>query len=148
MPNVPALEAAAERLPEREYSRSRLNQLVQRQLLPVYYARGYLKAAIRRAAAQSREAAGGRNTENEDGPRNQTVVDVTFAVTPGQQYKLKSLQWSGNHEFPAETLQKMVRAEPGQPANTIRLGRQPEGHPEALRLPRIRDHRDQARRGV
>ena len=42
-------------------------------------------------------------------------------MTPGQQYKLKSLEWSGNHEFPADTLQKMVRAEPGQPANTIRL---------------------------
>ena len=60
--------------------------------------------------------------ETEDGPRNQTVVDVTFAVTPGQQYKLKSLEWSGNHVFPTDTLQKMVRAELGQPANTIRLG--------------------------
>ena len=47
---------------------------------------------------------------------------MVFAVTPGQQYKLKSLEWSGNHEFPTETLQKMVRAEPGQPANTVRLG--------------------------
>jgi outer membrane protein assembly factor BamA len=60
--------------------------------------------------------------ENEDGPRNQTVVDVSYAVNPGLQYKLKSLEWSGNHEFPTETLQKMVRAEIGQPANTIRLG--------------------------
>ncbi len=32
------------------------------------------------------------------------------------------MEWSGNHEFPTETLQKMVRAEPGQPANTIRIG--------------------------
>ncbi len=59
--------------------------------------------------------------ETEDGPRNQTVVDVTLAVTPGQQYKLKSLEWSGNHEFTTEALQKMVRAELGQPANTVRL---------------------------
>ena len=41
------------------------------------------------------------------------MVDVIFAVTPGMQYKLKSLEWSGNREFPTETLQKMVRAEPG-----------------------------------
>ena len=50
------------------------------------------------------------------------MVDVTFAVTPGIQYKLKSVEWSGNHELSTETLQKMVRAEVGQPANTVRIG--------------------------
>jgi outer membrane protein insertion porin family len=92
---------------------------VQRQLLPVYYARGYLKAQFGEPVPKVVKQP---SAENEDGPRNQTVVDVTFAVTPGQQYKLKSLEWSGNKEFPTETLQKMVRAEPGQPANTVRLG--------------------------
>ena len=115
---VPALKAAGERLPDHEYSRSRLNLLVQHQLLPVYYARGYLKSEFGEPQPKvvKQPAA-----DNEDGPRNQTVVDVTFVVTPGQQYKLKSLVWSGNREFPTETLQKMVRAEPGQPANTVRL---------------------------
>ena len=42
--DIPALEAASEKMGDREYSRTRLNQLVQRQLLPVYYARGFLKA--------------------------------------------------------------------------------------------------------
>ena len=60
--------------------------------------------------------------DNEDGPRNQTVVDVTFAVTPGIPYKLKSLEWSGNRELSTETLQKMVRAEVGQTADTVRIG--------------------------
>ncbi|PYX51943.1 MAG: hypothetical protein DMG79_02000 [Acidobacteria bacterium] len=115
---VPALEAAAERLPDREYSRSRLNLLVQRQLLPVCYARGYLKAEF--GEPQPNVIKQPAN-ETEDGPRNETVVDVTFAVTLGQQYKLKALAWSGNHEFPSDVLQKMVRAEPGQPANTVRL---------------------------
>jgi outer membrane protein insertion porin family len=117
--DVPALEAAGRRLPEHEYSRSRLDQLVQWQLLPVYYERGYLKAQFGEPQPKvvKQPAA-----ETEDGPRNHTIVDVTFAVTPGQQYKLKSLQWSGNHEFPTETLQKMVREELGQPANTVRLG--------------------------
>ena len=116
---MPALEAAGRRLADREYSRSRLNLLVQHQLLPVYYERGYLKAEF---GEPEPKVVKQPSAENEDGPRNQTVVDVTFAVTPGQQYKLKSLEWSGNHEFPTETLQKMVRAELGQPANTIRLG--------------------------
>jgi outer membrane protein insertion porin family len=115
---LPALEEAAEQLPDHEYSRSRLNQFAQHQLLPVYFARGYLKAAFGEPQPKvvKQPAA-----ENEDGPRNQTVVDIIFAVTPGQQYKLKSLEWAGNHEFPADTLQKMVRVEPGQPANTVRL---------------------------
>ena len=116
---VPALAAAAGRLPDHEYSRTGLNQLVQRQLLPVYYGRGYLKAEFGEPQPKvvKQPAA-----ENEDGPRNQTVVDVTFAVSPGRQYKVKTLAWSGNREFPTETLQKMVRAEPGEPANMVRLG--------------------------
>ena len=117
--DVPALEAAGRRLGDHEYSRSRLAQLVQHQLLPVYYERGYLKAQF---GTPETKVVKQPVAENEDGPRNQTVVDVVFAVTPGMQYKLKSLEWSGNHAFPTETLQKMVRAELDQPANTIRLG--------------------------
>ncbi len=117
--DVPALKAAAERLEGREYSRATLGSLVQKQLLPVYYTRGFLKATfgvpkpkvVQQPAAQSR-----------DEVRNLTTVDVVFQVTPGQQYKLKTLEWNGNHEFPTDQLQRMVRAQPGQPANTIRLG--------------------------
>jgi outer membrane protein insertion porin family len=116
--NLPALEAAGRRLPDREYSRTRLNLLVQHQLLAVYYERGYLKAQF---GEPQPKVVKEPTAETEDGPRNQTVVDVTFAVTPGQQYKLKGLEWSGNHVFPIETLQKMVRADLGQPANTVRL---------------------------
>jgi outer membrane protein insertion porin family len=112
-----ALQAAAQRLPEHLYSRTRMDLLVQRQLLPVYYARGYLKAAFGPPQPKPiKEAA-----PEEDGPRNQTFVDVTFAVTPGRQYRLKAVEWSGNHEFPTQQLQKMVHAEPGQPVNTVRL---------------------------
>ena len=116
---LPALEAAAEKLPDREYSRARLNLLVQKQLLPVYYARGYLKASFGEPEPKSVKPS---TDEVQDNPRNQTVVDVIFAVTPGQQYKLKSVEWSGNHEFSTEALQKMVHAKPGEPANTVRIG--------------------------
>src|SRR5579871_3963762 len=115
---LPALESAAQKLPDREYSRSRLDLLVQRQLLPVLYARGFLKAAF---GGPQPKVVKLPAAETEDGPRNQTIVDVSFAITPGQQYKLKAIAWSGNHEFPSEVLQKMVRAQPGEPANTIRL---------------------------
>jgi outer membrane protein assembly factor BamA len=117
----PALDSAAQKFAEREYSRSRLDTFVQRQLLPVFYARGYLKATcgepqpkvVRKPAADS--------PETDEGPRHQTIVDVAFAVDPGQQFKVKSLGWSGNQEFPTEELAKLVHLEIGQPANTIRL---------------------------
>jgi len=115
---LPPLEEAARKLPDRQYSRTGLQALVRRQLLPVFQARGFLKAqfgdpqpkVVKQPAAES-----------EDGPKDQTVVDVTFAVTPGLQYKLKNLMWAGNHEFPTETLEKMVHALAGEPANTVRL---------------------------
>ena len=114
------LESAAQEFSGREYSRGGLDAFVQRQLLPVLYARGYLKAAcgepqpkvVKQTAPDSAPI---------EGPRNQTVVDVTFAVTPGEQYKLKSLSWSGNHEFPAETLAQMVYVQLGRPADRMRL---------------------------
>jgi len=115
---LPALQAAAQRLPDREYSRSRLNLLVQRQLLPVYHARGYLKATFAEPQPRPVSEAAASIEEN---PRNRTVVDVVFAVTPGPQYKLKALLWSGNHEVPTDTLEKMVQVPIGQPANTVRI---------------------------
>ena len=121
---MPALETAANKMPDREYSRARLNLLVQRQLLPVYYARGYLKAAFGEPQPKMIKEPG---TESDEGSRNQSVVDVVFPVTPGRQYVLKSLDWSGNHEFPTDTLQKMVHAQPGQPANTVRLSEDLKG---------------------
>jgi outer membrane protein assembly factor BamA len=106
-------------MPERGYSRTRLQLLVDRDLLPVYRARGYLKASF---GPPEPSAVNQPSAEAvEEGGHNQTLVDVTFAVTPGQQYKLKSVSWSGNHEFPTEQLEKMVRAQTGQPANTVRL---------------------------
>jgi len=113
-----ALKAASQRLTEREYSRTTLNALVQRQLLPVYQARGYLKAVF---SPPEPKVVRLPSEESEDGPRHMTIVDVTFAVTPGQQYKLKGMEWSGNHAFPTEELQKMVRGQPGEPANTVRI---------------------------
>jgi len=122
---TPALETAAERVVHVEYSQSRLQLLVQRDLLPVYRARGYLKAEFGPPQPKAVDQPGAEMIE--DGPRNQTVVDVTFAVTPGLQYRLKSLNWSGNHEFPTEQLDKMVRAQTSQPANTVRLAEDLKG---------------------
>ena len=116
---LPALTAASKRVFEREYSRTVLRSLIEKQLLPVYYSRGYLKASFGDPQPQVVKQP---SASNDQGPRNLTIVDVSFPVTPGQQYKLKSLQWSGNEAIPTDTLAKMMRLEPGQAANTVRLG--------------------------
>lgn len=112
------LKAASRRVFDREYSRTVLSALVQHQLLRVYHERGYLKASF---GPPEPKVVKLPSAQSDEGIRNLTIVDVYFAVTPGQQYKLKAVEWSGNHEFPTDTLQKMVRAQPGQPANTVRL---------------------------
>jgi len=113
-----ALEAAAEKMPDREYARTRLAQFADRQLLPVFHARGYLKAAFGPPQPAVVKAPG---AETSDETRNQTFVDVTFAVTPGLQYKLAKLDWSGNQAFSKDTLQALIYAPVGQPMNTVRL---------------------------
>ena len=114
-----ALKEAARRVFDREYSRSVLHALVEHQLLPVYYARGFLKAAFGEPEPRVVKKPG---TDSEDGPRNLTIVDVTFPVTPGPLYKIKDLQWSRNQLFSTDVLQKMVHAHPGDIANTVRIG--------------------------
>jgi outer membrane protein assembly factor BamA len=116
---LPALKEAARRVFDREYSRSVLNALVEHQLLPVYYARGYLKAAFGEPQPKVVKKPG---ADSEEGPRNLTIVDVAFPVTPGRQYKIKALEWSGNQVISTDVLQKMVRAQPGDIANTVRIG--------------------------
>jgi outer membrane protein assembly factor BamA len=115
---LPALKEASRRVFDTEYSRSVLNALVQHQLLPVYHARGYLKASF---GTPEPKVVKQPSTETAEGGKNLTIVDVYFAVTPGQQYKLKAIEWSGNQAFPTEVLDKMIRAQPGQPANTVRV---------------------------
>ena len=116
---VPALTAAAKRVFDREYSRSVLHALIEKQLLPLYYASGYLKATF---GEPQPKVVKQPSAATDEGLRNLTIVDVILPVTPGPQYKLKSLEWSGNQAIPTDTLQKMVRSEPGQPANTVRIG--------------------------
>lgn len=116
---LPALKEAARRVFDREYSRSVLSALVEHQLLPVYYARGFLKAAFGEPQPKVVKKPG---ADSEDGPRNLTVVDVVFPVSPGPSYKIKALHWSGNQVITTEVLKKMVRAQPGDVANTVRIG--------------------------
>jgi outer membrane protein assembly factor BamA len=106
---LPALEAAAKPLSGKDYLRSAMRPQEQYNLLPVYLSRGYLKANF--TDAQAKVAS--------DGP--QTMVDVSFPVTPGIQYKLTGIEWARNAVFPSDQLQRLVQLKVGEPANAVKL---------------------------
>ncbi len=106
---LPELEAAARKLTGKDYTRSLLMLQAEKNFLPVFLARGYLKAAV--GAPQPKVA--------EDTPE-ETLVDVTFPITPGSQYKVTGVQLSGYKDvFPVEKLRELIHLDPGQPANAV-----------------------------
>lgn len=115
---LPLLQAAAEKLSDREYSRVYMNSFLEHSLLPIYHEHGYLKASSAPPQPKVVKPAASEATENKQPP---TYVDVTFAVTPGLQYKLARWDWSGNTEFSTDTLQPLLSIQPGQAANTLQL---------------------------
>jgi len=119
---LPLLEAAAKKLPDHEYTRTGLANFAQHDLLQVYHSHGYLKAAFGAPSPKVvKLAPGDPSLENHTDVPNEAFVDVTFPVTPGSQYKIGAMEWSGNQEFPTDKLQALVHARPGQVANTVQL---------------------------
>jgi outer membrane protein insertion porin family len=104
-----ALQAAAKPLSGQDYLRTKMRVQQKFNFLPVYHARGYLKAEF--AEAQAKVA--------QDG--SQTLVDVSFPVNPGVKYKLTDLKFSGNNVFPAEKLRDLIHLKSGEPANSVEL---------------------------
>jgi outer membrane protein assembly factor BamA len=106
---IPLLEAAAKPLSGNDYLRTAMRPQEHLNFLPVYMSRGYLKANFTDARAKIAS----------DGA--QTLVDVSFPVTPGIQYKLTGIEWAGNAVFPSGQLQKLLRVKNGEPANAVQL---------------------------
>jgi outer membrane protein assembly factor BamA len=114
---LPLLEAAAEKLSGRAYSRTLLASFTKEAVLPVYQDHGYLKAEC--AAPQPKVF---KAVAAEADDRQQvTLVDVTLAITPGTPYKLTGWKWMGNKNIPTNELQPLLHAKTGQPANTVQL---------------------------
>jgi outer membrane protein assembly factor BamA len=108
----PLLETAAKTMQNSEYSRSILTVQAQKNLLPIYLERGYLKAEI-----GAPEAKVGETTEE------QTLVDVTFPVSVGAQYKFEALDIAGNSAVPTNQIQQCIHLKPGDPVNAVELDR-------------------------
>jgi outer membrane protein assembly factor BamA len=106
---IPLLQTAAQPIPGQEYLRSAMRPQEELNLLPVYLARGYLKAQF--AEPQAKIVT--------DGPR--TLVDVSFPVTPGAQYRTTRVEWTGNTTLASDKLQSMIHLARGEPINAVQL---------------------------
>jgi outer membrane protein assembly factor BamA len=115
---LPLLQTAAEKLSDREYSRAFMANFIEHTLLPIYHEHGYLKAACSPPQPQVVKPTALESSDNRQPP---TFVDVSFPVSPGTEYKLSRWDWSGNKEFPGDTLQPLLHFSAGQPANTVQL---------------------------
>jgi outer membrane protein assembly factor BamA len=115
---LPLLQSAAEKLFDREYSRESVNAFVDSTLLPIYHQQGYLKAACTAAPPKVVKLPPSEAFANKQPP---TFVDVSFPVTPGIQYKLSGMEWSGNKEIAGDALKPLLHAKAGQIANTVQL---------------------------
>jgi outer membrane protein insertion porin family len=107
---LPLLQAVAKKQGEQDFQRSILRVQEDMNFLPVYLARGYLKASF--GDAQAKVA--------QDTPE-ETFVDVAYPVEPGRQYKVAEIHWAGNSVFPDERLQPFLHLQAGQPANAVQL---------------------------
>jgi outer membrane protein assembly factor BamA len=104
------LQTAAKKMLNQEFLRSKLRIQADKDLVPIYLERGYLKAAFSDAEPKVVQ----------ESPQ-ESLVDVTFAVDPGRQYKTTDIQLSGNKVFPTDKLRPLVRQQLSQPANAVQL---------------------------
>lgn len=107
---LPALQAAAQKIEGQEYFRSALTVQAAKDLLPVYLQRGYLKAAF----ADPQPAIVHQDPQ-------EISVDVTFPVTPGLQYKVTGIEFADAKAFPQEKLRELIHQQIGQPADAVQL---------------------------
>ena len=107
---IEALRAAATRLEGSDYLRSLLRVQEDKVFLPIYLERGYLKSSF-----------GDPQAKVAEGTSNPTLVDVTFPVTPGAQYKVSTAQFAGEKAFPEDRLRAVIHLKPGEAANAVQL---------------------------
>jgi len=117
-PELPLLQAAAQKLAGNDYYRALLSAFVEHAALPIYHERGYLKAAC---APPQPKVVKPSVSDTGDEKSEITWVDVLLPVTPGQQYKLAGWSWSGNKNIPTDQFEPLLHAKAGQPANLVQI---------------------------
>jgi outer membrane protein assembly factor BamA len=106
----PLLESAAKRVQKTDYNRSALRIQEDKTFLPVYLARGYLKASF-----------GPPQTKVVESTPQITLVDLSIPVDRGRQYKLESIDLSGDKVLPVDQLHNALHLQIGQPVDAVQL---------------------------
>ncbi len=134
---LPALQdAARKQLLGKEYSASQLAIVAGLDFRNVYLRHGYLQVEFGPPTVTAPPAAKNESAQNESANEptddvNSVSVDVHLAVHPGLQFRMASVEWAGNHAFPAAELDKLITVLAGQIANLPQLQ---ESLDQALKL--------------
>jgi outer membrane protein assembly factor BamA len=108
--DVAALQSKLDKLEGREYTHAAVSAFADKELLPYFMARGFLRASFAppfpRVAAQ---------TEDD------TLLNVTLPLAQGRTYKLAGLQWLGNQHVPTEQLQTLFHFPLNETANAVQI---------------------------
>jgi outer membrane protein assembly factor BamA len=115
---LPLLQAAGEKLSDREYSRAYMSSFIEQTVLPTFHEHGYLKTSCAPAQPKVVKVEAPESSINQQPP---TFVDVTFPVAPGAQYKLTGWEWSGNKAISTDQLQPLLHIKAGGVANSVQL---------------------------
>jgi outer membrane protein assembly factor BamA len=119
---VPALNEAANRLLKMVYRRSTAESFAADHLWPVFLRRGFLKAKIGRPVA---------TLVSSEPPAS--LISLEIPVTPGPQYRLGALRWTGNKAIQSVDLEKLLSVRVGTPADLVALNADLERVSEAYK---------------
>lgn len=108
----PLLENAAKHVQNTDFNRSTLRIQEEKTFLPVYLSRGYLKASF-----------GPAQTKVVESTTQLTTVDVSIPVERGAQYKLDSIELSGNKALPVDQIHNLLHLQVGQPVDAVQLSK-------------------------
>lgn len=106
----PLAEAAQKQLLGKDYGTAIVKTVTDFDFKDVHLQRGYLEVKF-----------GEPEATVEPDTSDPALVDVSVPVTPGPQFVLGKVDWTGNRAFPASQLQKLVHAEPGKPVDALQF---------------------------
>lgn len=102
------LAKAVAPLKGKDYLRSDVAIVMEKNLTPIYQQRGYLKFAITEIKPKLDE-------------KSQVMVEAT--LSEGDQYRLAGLSWSGNTLISSDELTKQITLKAGSPVDALQLDR-------------------------
>lgn len=124
---IPALqEAARKQLLGKQYGASEVEIVASIDFRNVYLRRGYLQVSFDdpsvAAPAPRNQSNASESTQNESADEANSVrITVHLPVRPGLQFRMATVDWTGNQAFSAAELQNLITVPAGQPANTLQL---------------------------